>query len=93
MAFRADSLHGVSLAIRSGGDDEHSELRRGVAEDKLTDFPKGADIEGADKDVGARLDEPALQVAADGGWDIVANEDSHGERLKTQDLKTQEKMA
>ena len=77
MAFGAGSFDLVSLAVRGGGDDEHAEIGGSVAEDEVTHLAESSDVESADKHVGARLDEPALEVAADGRRDIVANQDGH----------------
>jgi hypothetical protein len=49
----------------------------GISENEVHHLAVGADVERADEDVRSRFDEPTLQVATDGGRDIVADEDSH----------------
>ena len=59
-ATRANALHKVALAIGRGGDREHAEFLRGIPQDEVHHLAMGADVEGADEDIGPRLDEPAL---------------------------------
>jgi hypothetical protein len=61
-----------------GRDGEKSEVGRGVSDDEVENFAVGADVEGADENVGAGFDEPALEVTPDGWGDIVGDEDGHG---------------
>ena len=78
-AFRADPFDGVSLAIGRRTDDENPKLARGIAQDEVHDLAVSADVEGADEDIRPRFNKPPLQMPANGGWDVVANEDGHGE--------------
>ena len=77
LAFRADALDRIPLAIGCGCDAEAAEFLRGIAQDKLHDLAVGAFVERPHKDIRGRFDEPALQMAADRRGHVVANEDSH----------------
>ncbi len=79
MAFWTDTFDLIALAIRSGGDDEHSEAGGGVPQDEITDFPVISDVEGAHENIRPGLNKPALEMAPDGGRDVVAYEDGHEE--------------
>ena len=72
-ALRAVAFNRVTLAIWGRGYSKDAKVGRGMAQDKLHDLAMGADVQGADEDVGPGLDEPTFEVPPDCGGDVVTD--------------------
>ena len=79
--LRAKAFDFVTLTIGLRRNDQHPEIRRGIAGDKVDDFTMGPYIESSDENVGLWLDEPPFEVTTYGCWNIVGDNDRHGSDL------------